>query len=136
MKWRAEHPSGSTEYYQEPYTVQHFIDFVADVTKLWCWEFPIFVFRHFTSKKFRMKVARTYNDALFGNIPTSQIYQFDGNEVRKLRPEERTWPETRHSRALDEAMIAKYGPEVVSVEELAYGLNRVQYRDGRIEELA
>ena len=79
-------------YYDEPYTVQHFTDWLwqlaTDIPKfLW------FAFRHYTSKAFRIEQARAYNRALFGNIPTSQIYKLDGGEVRPLREEERTWPE-------------------------------------------
>jgi hypothetical protein len=93
MRLKAKNPTGSQEYYQEPYTLQHFWDwlrqFVVDVPTF-CW----FAFRHFTSRRFRMEKARAYNRALFGNIPTSQIYTMDGEgKMRPLRPEERTWPE-------------------------------------------
>jgi hypothetical protein len=52
-----------------------------------------FSFRHITSKKYRMKVAGTYNRAMFGDIPTSQIYVQEGGQMRQLREDERTWPE-------------------------------------------
>jgi hypothetical protein len=96
VRVRAKNPTGSVEYYQEPYTVQHFADWlrqlVGDVflgipSGLW------YVFRHYTSKAFRMEQARAYNRLMFGNIPTSQIYVTDGDRVRPLREEERTWPE-------------------------------------------
>jgi hypothetical protein len=40
-----------------------------------------------------METARAYNRAIFGSIPTSQIYKMDGGEVRPLREDERMWPE-------------------------------------------
>jgi hypothetical protein len=93
MRIRAKNPTGSPEYYQEPYTVQHFTDWlwqtVAAIPRF-CW----FVFRHYTSKAFRVWVARDYNRAMFGNIPTSQIYvPGEDGRYRPLREEERTWTE-------------------------------------------
>lgn len=92
IRWRAQHPSGTHEYYVEPYTVQHFTDWLKAVPKT-VGRFGWFVFRHFTSKKFRMDQARAYNRALFGHIPTSQMYTFDEGGIRPLRDDERTWPE-------------------------------------------
>jgi hypothetical protein len=92
IRWRAKNPSGTHEYYVEPYTVQHFTDWLVDMPKRIA-SFVWFAARHFTSKKFRMENARAYNRALFGGIPTSQIYISDGQGVRPLREEERTWPE-------------------------------------------
>jgi hypothetical protein len=92
MRWKAKNPRGSHEYYIEPLTAQHIIDGVAQmVTDIG--HFIWFAFRHFTSKKFRLETARTYNQALFGNIPTSQMYVMEGGKMRQLREEERTWPE-------------------------------------------
>lgn len=92
MRIKAKNPTGTIEYYHEPYTVQHFWDWLwQTVTAIpkFCW----FFFRHYTSKAFRLRVARDYNRAMFGGIPTSQIYKVDGGKVRPLREEERTWPE-------------------------------------------
>jgi hypothetical protein len=121
MRIKAKNPRRTTAYYDEPYTVQHFVD--------WAWEliadiprFFWFSFRYWTSKSFRIERAREYNRAFFGEIPTSQIYErhysrdparlyealarqaereqpreddkfSDHGNVRQLRPEERTWPE-------------------------------------------
>jgi len=54
-----------------------------------------FAFRYFTSHKFRMELARGYNRAIFGNVPTENIHVIgnDTGHYRPLRPEERTWPE-------------------------------------------
>lgn len=74
---------------------------VRDIVSL-IWRVPVslaemtwFMFRQLTSKKFRMEVARTYNQAMFGNIPTGQIHVIDKQtgHYRPLREEERTWPE-------------------------------------------
>lgn len=88
MRWRAKNSPGTDAYSREPYTVQHFTDWLTQfLGDLW----------HFVhllvSKRQRMEMARTYNRAIFGAIPTEQIMVFDGDQMRPLRPEERTWPE-------------------------------------------
>lgn len=92
MRLKAQNPRDTPAYYVEPYTVQHFIDWLRQTLMLvpkalW------FTMRYMTSKRLRLNVARQYNQAMFGNIPTSQIYVTDGNTIRPLRDEERTWPE-------------------------------------------
>jgi hypothetical protein len=93
MRIKAKNPPGSPEYYQEPYTLQHLTDWLRQLAV----EIPQFlwyVFRHLTSRKFRIERAREYNQLLFGGIPTSQIYvPGEDGHYRQLRPEERTWPE-------------------------------------------
>jgi hypothetical protein len=88
MRWKAKNPSGTHAYYVEPYTVQHFADwlrqFVGDVG-----HFVLLL----VSKRRRMDMARAYNQAIFGGISTEQIMVFDEDGARPLRPEERTWPE-------------------------------------------
>lgn len=93
MRWKAENPVGSREYYQEPYTVQHLADFVWQLVA-GCAEFAWFAVRHYTSKAFRVEQAREYNRAMFGNVPTDQIYVLGiKDEMRPLREDERAWPE-------------------------------------------
>lgn len=92
MRIKAQNPRGTREYYEEPYTLQHARDKIREVASD-IMHFIWFAFRHFTSKKFRMESARQYNQALFGSIPTSQMYVTDGDAIRPLREEERTWPE-------------------------------------------
>jgi hypothetical protein len=94
MKIRAKYPRGTCEYYDEPYSLQHFANwfgrlFIDIPSFVW------FAFRHMTSRKFRVEVAGTYNRAMFGNIPTSQMYVMDDKAgvFRKMREDERTWPE-------------------------------------------
>jgi hypothetical protein len=94
VRWKAQHPTGSDAYYREPYTVQHFTDWAGQMATL-IPRFLWYVFRHYTSKTFRIEQARAYNRAMFGNIPTENIFvpDKDTGEYRPLRPEERTWPE-------------------------------------------
>jgi hypothetical protein len=92
MRIKAKNKPGTPEYYHEPYTVQHFTDWLGQAViavPSFCW----FALRHFTSRSFRMDTARQYNRALFGNVPTEQIYKIENDNVRQLRPTERTWPE-------------------------------------------
>lgn len=88
MRWKAKNPTDTHAYYVEQYTVQHFTDwlrqFVGDVGHF---------FLLLISKRRRMEVARAYNLAIFGGIPTEQIMVVNEDGVRPLRPEERTWPE-------------------------------------------
>lgn len=88
IRWKAQNSKDTQAYYHEPYTVQHFTDWLAQIlTAVWD------LFRYMTSKKKRLEHARLYNSLMFGNIPTSQIYVSDRDGVRPLREEERTWPE-------------------------------------------
>lgn len=96
IRWKAQNPRSTHAYYVEPYTVQHFLNFLCDRTHMVVVETPQFawfVFRYYTSRKVRLEMARKYNSALFGSIPTSQIMIFGKDGVRPLREEERTWPE-------------------------------------------
>lgn len=93
IRIKAQNPSGSVEYYQEPYTVQHFTDWAKDM--VWGREsLAWYAIRYYTSKKFRVETARAYNSAMFGNIPTSQIFvPGEDGQYRPMREDERTWPE-------------------------------------------
>lgn len=94
IRWKAQNAKNTHGYYVEPYTVQHAVDKLLEVL-LAIPKFAWFVFRHFTSKKYRVERAREYNRLMFGSIPTSQIYVTDSQtgELRTLREDERTWPE-------------------------------------------
>ena len=92
MRLRAQNPRHTHAYHVEPYTVQHFCDWLIDMPKA-IGSFVWYVFRHLTSKTFRLEQARMYNSMMFGSIPTEQIMVLDGDRMRPLRPEERTWPE-------------------------------------------
>ena len=88
VRIRAKNPRGSREYFEEPYTVQHFTDWLTQLgTDAW------HVVLLLISKRRRMDMARAHNQAIFGNIPTNQIYVLGKDGVRPLREEERTWPE-------------------------------------------
>lgn len=88
MRWKAKNPKGTMEYYQEPYAVQHAVDGMRQL----CGDIGHFVLL-LVSKKRRMEMARAYNRAMFGNIPTEQIYVQENGHMRPLRQDERTWPE-------------------------------------------
>jgi hypothetical protein len=102
MSWKAQHSRESAEYYQAPYTAQHFLDWVVDFVRRWVVDLPLGIWdalRYLASNKHRIEqaraynqLARAYNQLMFGNIPTAQIYATDGEQVRPLREEERTWP--------------------------------------------
>lgn len=94
MRIKAKNKPGTMAYFDEPYTAQHFVN--------WLWQtitaiprFIWFMFRHYTSETFRIETARRYNQALLGNIPTNQIHVIDKDtgHYRPLREDERTWPE-------------------------------------------
>jgi hypothetical protein len=96
MRLKAQNERGTHAYYMEPYTVQHFTDFIRDRAHMVFVEIPGLVWymlHSLISEKHRMEEARAYNQLMFGNIPTSQIYVQDHGVVRPLREEERTWPE-------------------------------------------
>lgn len=95
---KAQNPRGTHAYFVEPYTVQHFTDFLRDRAHMVFIELPMTIgdiLHQLFSKKYRLKEARAYNRMLFGNIPTSQIYVpgTDGNYRQLRSDEERTWPE-------------------------------------------
>jgi hypothetical protein len=93
MRFKAVNPRGSREYFEERYTVQHFFDWAIDSFKQ-AMLLLFHMYRHLTSPSYRMRVAREYNQLMFGHIPTEQIVVFDEDgHSRPLRPEERTWPE-------------------------------------------
>jgi hypothetical protein len=96
MRWKAQHSRESAEDDQAPDTAQHFLDWAVDFVTRWAVDLPLGIWdalRYLASKKHRIEQARAYNQLMFGNIPTSQIYVTDGEQVRPLREEERTWPE-------------------------------------------
>jgi hypothetical protein len=90
IRWKAQNAPGTHEYYTEPWAVQHLWHWVKQ-TAGDGWHLVLYL----TSKKRREDMARQYNRALFGNIPTSQIVVTDSEtgELRPLRDDERTWPE-------------------------------------------
>lgn len=94
MRIKTQNPRHTRGYYEEPYTLQHAWHKICEMARD-AMLFVSFFFRQLTSKKFRMESARQYNQAMFGDIPTSQIYVLDSEtgNVRQLREDERDWPE-------------------------------------------
>lgn len=91
MRIRAKNKPGTTAYYQEPYTVQHFTDWALDMGKMVFWDIPAVgwtTFRYLTSKRYRQNCARQYNEMLFGFAPREQTVVFDEGVVRPLTDEE------------------------------------------------
>lgn len=93
IRWRAVNKSGTTAYYCEPYTVQHFTDALKDQMHLWFVELPQFLWK-LRSKKGREQHAHAYNEMMFGGVPDNQVMVFD-NTLEGIHPmtanERRKW---------------------------------------------
>lgn len=84
IRWKAVNETGSHAYFMEPYTVQHFTDFLKDQVHLWFVELPQFLWE-IRSKKTRTKLNHRHNEMMFGWVPDDQIMVFD-NSLEGIHP--------------------------------------------------
>lgn len=78
MRVRAKNPRGSHEYFCEPYTLQHFGDFLVDRTKMLFIDIPTMLwemFRYATSRKVR-KEWREQSNWWLDIVPPEQVMVF------------------------------------------------------------
>lgn len=84
MRMKAQNPVGSHAYFYEPYTVQHFTDFLKDRAHMLFVEIPQYLWE-IRSKASREKLNQEFNRMMFGWVPDDQVMVFD-NSLEGVHP--------------------------------------------------